>query len=77
MGTALRHRFVRAQSRHSTAATAQSADQRRSDAQDRRGIRCMRLNVLFANRIDMLVEPGFPRRHGQLDFREPAPVRGG
>ena len=39
--------------------------------------RCMRLNVLFANRIDMLVEHNFPRRHGQLDFREPAPVRGG
>lgn len=39
--------------------------------------RCTHLNFLFANRIDMPLEHDLRRRLGQLQFREPAPVRGG
>jgi hypothetical protein len=46
-------------------------------AQSAAAFRCMLLNSPFANRIDMLVENDSPRRPGQLQFRESAPVRGG
>jgi hypothetical protein len=45
----------------------------RGDAASRR----MRLDLRFANRIDMFVEHGLPRRLRQLRFRGPAPARGG